>query len=359
MKRFLATAISVMFAMGVLAGCGSSTSSTATTGETTTEGEETAAPENTGEVYQLRLGSHLQEGHAILENIYEAVDKIKELTNGQVEITVYPASQLGDYSLTYEELMRGTVDMAAISIASQFDPQLEMNFVPYMVTSYDQVEKAFGPDSYFFEKYSEVHANLGVKLIGIYAEGFIGLGMNTLPADYADPASDKGLLVRAPGIEVYKWAVEDNGYTSTTIPYSDLYSALQTGVCDGWIGGSPQLNWTGFRDVIKYYIPTNVFMENGGVFMSMETYNKLPEDLRTIVEDVFLEDVVLASYVEAEQEDMRCLEELRNYGVEIVELTPEELEAFREHAKEVTWPKLAEKIGADVLENLEKDLLSE
>ncbi len=346
MKKLAAILLTMSLAVGMLAGCGGSSAPAASGG-----GDSAAKKE-----YKLRLGTHFQEGHAILDATNAAAKLVEEKTNGQVKITVYPASQLGDYTLTYEELMKGTIDMAVISIPSQYDPQLEMNFIPYLVTGYDQVEKAFGPGSYFFEKYTEVHKNLGVKLIGVYSEGFIGLGMNTLAADYADPASKKPQLVRAPNIEVYKLAVEDNGYTSTTIPYADLYSALQTGVCDGWIGGSPQLNYTGFRDVIKYYIPTNVFMENGGVFMSQKVYDEMPEDLRSVIEETFMQEVVLKSYADAQANDLKAIEDLKAYGVEIKELSDSEMQALVDHAKAVTWPKLEGNIGADVLENLEKDL---
>lgn len=306
-------------------------------------------------VYKLRLGTHYGEGHPALTTLENLKTKVAEETDGKIEITVYPASQLGDYTLTYEELMKGTVDMAMIPIPSQFDSKLEMNFIPYLMTDYSQAKEALGPDSYFFSVYEKIHSDLGVKLLGVYAEGFIGLGMTSLPEGYEDPTITKPLLVRAPNIEVYKFAVEDNGYNSTTIAYADLYSALQTGVCDGWIGGTPQLNYTGFRDVIEYYIPTNVFMENGGFFMSETVYEELPQEYQKIISDVFME-ATLQSYQDAEKNDMDALKKLEEYGVEIVNLSERELEAFANHSREVTWPKLEDNIGAEVLQGLIDDL---
>lgn len=137
-----------------------------------------------------------------------------------------------------------------------YDSRLEMNFIPYLINGYESLESAFGQDSYFFENYTQILGDLDIKLLGMYVEGLIGLGFATMPENYNDVNADKkGLMVRAPAIEVYNLVTEDMGFSATTIPYADLYTAMQTGVCNGWIGGTPQLNYSDFRDVIKYYVP--------------------------------------------------------------------------------------------------------
>ena len=55
--------------------------------------------------------------------------EIGEKTSGRIEVKVYPASQLGDYSLVYEEQIRGTIDMSCISVPSQFDPRMELIYI--------------------------------------------------------------------------------------------------------------------------------------------------------------------------------------------------------------------------------------
>ena len=59
--------------------------------------------------------------------------------------------------------MRGSVDMALIPIPSEFDPKLEMNFIPYLASSYAEMGKAFGPESYFYKNYGTVHDKLGMS----------------------------------------------------------------------------------------------------------------------------------------------------------------------------------------------------
>ena len=96
-----------------------------------------------------RLATHCNPqhpSHAALERIVQEID---EKTNGDIKIKIYPSGQLGDYTVTYEDLMKGAVDMALIPIPSEFSPQLEMNFIPYLASGYGDLEKAFGPESYF------------------------------------------------------------------------------------------------------------------------------------------------------------------------------------------------------------------
>jgi len=215
------------------------------------------------------------------------------------------------------------------------------------------MEAAFGPESYFFQEYSKIHGELGVKLLGVYVEGLIGLGFTDMPKNYADASAKKDELVRSPAIEVYNFVTEDMGYSATTIPYSDLYSALQTGVTDGWIGGTPQLNYTDFKDVIKYYVPYNVFAENIGFFMSQEVYDGVPAEYQTMIEDAFMKEAI-NSYSVAEELDKEAIKGMEEYGIEIINLTDEEMEAYVKLVKEKTWPKLAKNIGEDTMNNLIK-----
>lgn len=342
MKKLISVLLIAVLSVFAFAGCGGNGGS-----ESATESEGAAADKT----YNFRLATHYNvhhPGYAALERI--AAD-LAERSNGAIKITIYPSSQLGDYTLTYEDLMRGTVDLALIPIPSQYDSRLEMNFIPYLVTDYADMEAAFGPDSYFFQEYSKIHSELGVKLLGIYVEGLIGLGFKELPSNYADATASKGALIRCPAIEVYNLVTEDMGFSATTIPYADLYSALQTGIVDGWIGGTPQLNYSDFKDVINYYVAYNVFAENIGFFMSQQVFDSLPAEYQAMIEDAFMKEAV-HSYAVAEQLDQEAIKNMEDYGIEIIYLTDEEMEAYVQTVQEKTWPKLSANIGEDVMEKL-------
>ena len=370
MRKLLCLLLSLALCLTLLSACGGGSSAPAETeaaeteaaapAETEAAAAETEAAETEaaapaaadGEVFNLRLATHYNTehlGYAALERIKE---KLETESGGRLQITLYPSSQLGDYTLTFQELMEGTIDLALIPVPSEYDSRLEMNFIPYLINGYDGMAASFGEGSYFFDNYTQILSELNIKLLGMYVEGLIGFGFAEYPENYQDVNADKkGLMVRAPAIEVYNLVTEDMGFSATTIPYADLYTSMQTGVCNGWIGGTPQLNYSDFRDVIKYYVPYNVFAENIGFFMSMDVYNTLPEDLQQLIVETFKGESE-NSFVTAKQGDEDALKAMEEYGIEILPLTDEELQAYRQHVIDTTWPKLGKNIGDDILQGL-------
>ena len=310
-----------------------------------------SAPSYAAETFKFRLATHYNTqhpGYLALQNIVKEID---QKTNGAIKIKIYPSSQLGDYTLTYEDLMRGSVDMALIPIPSEFNTKLEMNFIPYLASSYAEMGKAFGPQSYFYKNYGTVHDKLGVKLLGICVEGLIGIVFTKLPDKYNVASAAKVSRVRAPAIEVYNLVVQDMGFSATTIPYADLYSSLQTGVCDGAIGLTPQLAYSDFRDIISHYVTYNIFVENIGFFMSKKVFEKMPANYKKIVEDAFMKEA-MNSYKVAGELDGKALKDLEKYGVKIVNLSDKEMKAYVDQVKAKTWPKLSKNIGEDTLKAL-------
>ncbi len=339
-KKFLSIILATLMCGSLLAGCGGS------------EGGEGGGEAADGEVYELRIATHYNQEHLGYAALQRIEEKLETESDGRLDVTLYPSSQLGDYTLTFQELTEGTVDMALIPIPSEYDSRLEMNFIPYMIDGYDGLEAAFGQDSYFFGKYTEIMGDLNIHLLGMYVEGMIGFGFATEPANYNDASADKhDLMVRAPAIEVYNLVTEDMGFSATTIPYSDLYTAMQTGVCDGWVGGTPQLNYSDFRDVIKYYVPYNVFAENIGFLMSQDVYDGMPEDLQALIDETFMEESV-NSFANAKSGDEEAVQKMADYGITILELTDDELAAYKATVIENTWPKLGANIGQDILDEL-------
>lgn len=339
MKKILIVLLIAMLSLSTFTACGNS-------GESASDNDGKA-----DKTYSFRMATHYNTNHPGYAALQRISSDLEEQSNGAIKVTIYPSSQLGDYTLTYEDLMRGSVDLALIPVPSQYDPRLEMNFIPYLVNDYSEMATAFGPESFFFQEYTKINGELGVKLLGIYVEGLIGFGFTDMPKDYAAADTKKGEMVRCPAIEVYNLVTEDMGYSATTIPYADLYSALQTGVVDGWIGGTPQLNYTDFKDVIKYYVPYNVFAENIGFFMSQKVYDSLPPEYQTMIEDAFMKEAI-NSYSVAEDLDKEALKGMEEYGTQIIDLTAEEMDAYVKLVKEKTWPKLADNIGEDVMNSL-------
>lgn len=304
-----------------------------------------------GETINLRLAGQSPDDHPSTQALYKYAEKVKEQTEGRVNIKVYPANQLGDYTTVYEEITHGTIEMGLITLPGELDTKLTLSAMPYLVDDYSKLEEVLGQDSYVYNTVKEVNANLGVEFLSYYANGFGGLGTTKEVKNLLDPKGEKGVLLRTPAANVYKLGIEDMGFRTTSIPFADLYTALQTGSADGWSGGEVSLNYTGFRDVLKHFYFTKDFFNADGLMINQNAFNTLTEadqeTVKKLSQELFKESIAAA-----QTNDESYLEDLKEYGVEVVELSDEEIQKLAENARSVTWPKLKADFGDEIINEM-------
>lgn len=289
------------------------------------------------------------------KGLYRIAEKVEEATEGRIKIDVFPMNQLGDYTQVFQEIQRGTIEMGLIFVPSEYDVMLEIGSLPFLADNYDDMRDQLSPGSYVYSVIDEAISNLGIQLLRINGEGFIGIGSAKKPENYADPKADKDTLIRIAPLTVYRETAQDMGYRTTSIPYADTYSAIQTGVCDGWIGGSSEINYQVFKDVINYYIPYNCLFDQTAFLINQELWDSLSSEDQKIIQDaVDIEaDLSFEDWQAIDEENMKLM---TDYGIEILEFTPEERDALAEHIRNTTWPKLEEKFGKDVLDKVKESL---
>ena len=177
--------------------------------------------------------------HAADHNATVVLKQIEDELEGAgvgLKVQLFPSGQLGTGEQVFGDVRKGAIDIAHTFIYSHNDSLLEINSIPYLVENYDQMKKVFTPGSNFYRIYSELLAKQGVRLLGIFGEGFIGVGVSKEPQD-AKGVGDKGLTIRVWSATVAKETAQDIGFNTTTIDWGDVFPALQQGVVDGAIGG--------------------------------------------------------------------------------------------------------------------------
>jgi len=268
---------------------------------------------------------------------------------------VFPSNQLGDYSLVFEDIIRGTVDIAHLSVPSQLDPNLESNFFPFLVSDYDEMRRIYSPGSCFYNAYAEMQAKLGARLMGIVPEGFIGVAL-TKPAEALfEAGTDKGVLIRVPPIDTFSTGASAMGFRGTTIAYADLYPALQTGVADGWIGGTAALNYTGFRDIITDFIPYRAYVEATAYVMSQKTWDGLDEAQQNAITEA-LAKAAQDAVNRSEAEDTEYLAKLAEAGITVHDFSGEAAQKFVSDVRAAAWPELEARFGAELVSCLKSDI---
>jgi TRAP-type C4-dicarboxylate transport system substrate-binding protein len=293
--------------------------------------------------------------HPVEHMAHKAAERIKtrvaKETEGRVEIKIYPANQLGDATQIYEEVIRGSIDIAHITVPESYDTRLGVGFIPYIGRDYDQIRKVFASDSFLPQEVAKMHAALGVKFFSYFGEGFIGVGTVAPVDNIVAPGLEKGIMIRVPPLDVFKFGAEELGFRTTSIPYADTYSALQTGVVDGWLGGPPNLNYLGFRDVIKQYYQYNVNFESTQYVMNMKKFESLTAKDREAVQRAFTEEGQ-QSFLMAESEDQMYRKKLQEAGVEVHVFSTRELEEMAGYVREHAWKRLEKNLTPELINGI-------
>ncbi len=285
----------------------------------------------------------------------EAIAKaIEEQTDGRIKVKVYPANQLGDYTLVYEEQIRGTIDMSCISVPSQFDPRMELIYINGYVSSYEDAKKVFAQNGWLFKQMDAFNERLGVKLLGFYIEGMIGTGTTKPAKDPLNPNADQDVLIRVPNMDVYKLAAEAMGYHTVTVPYADVYQAIQTGVVNGVNGYPVAAAYTVLGDVLKYWYMTNYSVEALNYMISGKTWAKIdPKDQKII--EAILSKATSDSIDNAKNVDEHYMELMKKKGIKVYTYNKKQLAPIMK-ACASTWPKLERNMTKELMDGFRKEL---
>ncbi len=302
----------------------------------------------------LKFAGQSAADHPATKLMNEIAQEIGEKTDGRIEVKVYPASQLGDYTLVYEEQIRGTIDMSCISVPSQFDPRMELIYINGFASDYNELKTVFAQNGWMFNQMNEFNERLGVKLLGFFVEGMIGTGTTKPANEPLNPEVKKGVLVRVPGMDVYKLAAEAMGYNSVGIPYADVYQAIQTGVADGVNGYPVASAYTTLGDVIKYWYMTNYSVEVLNFMISGKTWGKIKPADQAIIQEIMAK-ATINSINSAKELDAHYMDLMRKKGIEVFTYTKEELAPLMK-ASASTWTKLEKNMTKELMDDFRKEL---
>jgi len=341
-KKLIALTLTLALILTAFAGCGGG-------GATEEEGDAT-------EPIKLRLASDAPLEHIATGLNNEACELVKERTEGRVEVEYFPASQLGGYETVYEEVVRGTIDLAQITIPDALDARLGAAYVPYYAKSFDEAKILYAPDSYLSKVIGDLTAENGVKFLGTVLEGFIGMAFVAEPNDPLTPGTNKKVKTRSPAMITFRVAQEDLGFNPITVPYAEVPTAIQTKVVDGWVGGTPNINYAWVGEIINFMYVNYIHAEATSYVVSQKTLDKLsPEDAETVIA-VFQEQSMKSFTLAQENEEVYKKKLADDFDVEVVEFTPEQIDAYANFVREKTWPKLEELLTKELMDGMRAEV---
>jgi len=206
----------------------------------------------------------------------------EERTKGRVKVEVYPNSQLFKDAEELDGLQLGSVQMLA-PVPGKFGPagipEFEVFDLPYMFPDLDALQRIYdGPAGATLLKKLEVKNMIG---LAFWNNGFRVMSANK-PIHV--PADMKGLKMRINSSKVNAAIMKSVGAVPQTMAFSEVYQGLQTGVIDGTEGPLSNLYTQKQYEVQKHVALTYHTISNYVVVVNKPFWEKLPPDIRTILQ---------------------------------------------------------------------------
>ncbi|WP_299663043.1 TRAP transporter substrate-binding protein DctP [uncultured Psychromonas sp.] len=291
--------------------------------------------------------SHIRpQGATIDLELKELSADIEKSTGGDVKLKIFAANSLGDYTTVQERVSLGAIDMAVQPAATAASRKMQISAFPYIAADWKQAKEIYGPGGAINEAMKELYAKQDIVMLSAYPVYFGGVALNREAVAPGNPDVGKGIKVRVPGIKSFQLTADALGYISSPIPFSEAFTAIQTGVVDGVIGSGAEGYFASFRDVTKTYIPINTHFEVWYMLINAETFADLDSDDQVALRKAAA-DFEVRRWVKAEADQALNEKKLEEYGAKVIEISDEQLAAAAKKAREVVWPQILNDVGAE------------
>lgn len=208
---------------------------------------------------------------------------VESLSQGQIEVKIYPANQLGSEEEMLEACRLGSIQVAIPSegpMGNMFPP-VQTTSVPYLVSSHPVAYEVY--DGWFGKELNEaLIKSRGIRILATMDN--LGGFRNFITDEPVRSASDlKGLKIRVMGVPSHAEMVKLLGASPTPMAYTEVYPAMQQGVIDG-LENPPGVVYTQkLWEIADYYVLDRHLFSTDFVVMNERFFQSLSGDEKRII----------------------------------------------------------------------------
>ncbi|PVZ72414.1 TRAP transporter substrate-binding protein DctP [Pelagibaculum spongiae] len=298
------------------------------------------------EAKRLKISHIRPQGTTIDLELKDFAGEVKKASDGDLKMRIFAASALGDYTTVQERVSVGAVDMAVQPAATAASRRMQITAFPYVAENWKQAKSIYGPGGAIYDAMKGLYAKQDITMLAAYPVYFGGVALNREAIAPGDPTVEKGIKVRVPGIKSFQLEGSSLGYISAPIPFSEAFTAVQTGVVDGVIGSGAEGYYASFRDVTKTYIPLNTHFEVWYMIVNTETLNDLDKKDRAVLVKAAT-NFETKRWTTAEADQAANEKRLADNGATIIKLTDEQLAATAKKVRAEVWPVILKDVGEE------------
>jgi tripartite ATP-independent transporter DctP family solute receptor len=264
---------------------------------------------------QLRFGHVGEPGSLFADSAENFAACANPKLGDKGEVQVFGSSQLGNDQELLQKLKLGQVNFSLpSSVMSSVTPEFGVFEMPYIVQDRDHMRKI--RDEVVMTTLQEAVKKKGYRILGVWENGFRHITNNVRPI--VKPEDLQGIKLRTPKGEWRVKMFQAYGANPTPMAFSEVFTALKTGVIDGQENPFAQIYSAKFQEVQKYLSLTGHVYTPAYILTSDAEFAKLAEDVQQVLSDCAQENSEWVYNKAAELED-DLLGKIKEAGVAVNE----------------------------------------
>ena len=295
----------------------------------------------------LILAHGLDTKHSVHIAMEYMAAQLEELSEGKMNIMIYPSQQLGTERQCLELLQIGSVDITKVSAAVMegFAPVYKVLSIPYIFK--DREHGYLVQDGEIGQRILQSGGEFWLRGLCFYDSG--SRSFYTKDKPILKPEDLDGMKIRVMSSPTSIEMIKLMGGAATPISWGELYTALQGGVVDGAENNPPSFYLSHHYEVCKYYSINEHTSIPDVVLISTHTYNKLNEQEKEWLNEAVRRSVIYQRelWQESEKESLAAVKEA---GIEVH--YPDK-EAFMEKVKPLREKYKEDPMLKEIIESIE------
>lgn len=275
---------------------------------------------------------------------------IEKESGGKIKVQVYPNSSLFGDKDEYQNLVADNVQFILPDMSKLVgnDPGFNIPAMPFLFET-DEAANAFWDGESGQEIFQRLEKD-GVLGLAMWPNGAKHMTNEKRPI--TSPEDLDGLKIRTQGGQLLEAIYAELGAGSASIPFGELYTALQQGTVDGQENTFSNIESKKFDEVQKYLTIMGHTRVDYSLLTNTKFWNSLNEETKAIVQKG-VEEATKVARESAKKLNDDALATLKERGdIEINELSKEEIDAFKKALAPV-YKEWAETIGVDIVKDAE------
>jgi len=304
-----------------------------------------AEAQKTIKLHHLNNDDPLDNATGAMATVFKSL--VEAGTNGVITVQTFPNGQLGKDNEVLQQVRAGVIEMGIHSVGgfASIYPMMGIIDVPFafpdIATTYAVFDGPFG------QKFAaDMEAKTGLKILGFGdSGGFFHFSNSRRPI--SSPADMQGLKIRTMTLDTHQALINSLGGQPAPIAWSELYTALQTGVADGQMNPIPIIAFAKFDEVQEYLSLTGHLFAPYVWAVNGDFWDALSEQEQTIIQNAATSAILagrgISRIIEASDRGLPALAK----RMEVNALTAEQKAEFQAQAMPAVKQIIADKHGEE------------